>query len=110
MVLGSSWFGSFCILSFGFAFLGLLGSFLGALGVFLGLWGRFWASCGVLGRSLAVLEALEAVLGRVDAPEGSAQKSLAYLDRFLAPSWAPKGTQDGGQDETWRPQDDPTDG
>ena len=27
--------------------------------------------------------------------------------RFLDPSWAPKGRQDGAQDETWRPQDDP---
>ena len=31
----------------------------------------------------------------------------ALLGRFLDPSWAPKGGQDGAQDETLRPQDDP---
>ena len=35
-VLGSSWFGPFIVLSFGIAFLVVLGSF----------WGRFWALCG----------------------------------------------------------------
>ncbi len=35
-VLGSSWFGPFFVLSFGIAFLVVLGSF----------WGRFWALCG----------------------------------------------------------------
>ena len=72
---------------------GVLGSFLVVLRVVLVLLG------GVLGCVLGVLEALEAVLGRVDAPKGSAQKSVPLLDRFSDPSWAPRGSQDGAQND-----------
>ena len=56
---------------------------------------------------MGVLEALEAVLGRVDGQGCRASDFAAVLTPFLDPSWAPKGNQDGAQDETWRPQDDP---
>ena len=61
----------------------------------------------VLGRSWGVLEALEARLERVDGQGGRGSDFPAVLDRFLDPSWVPKGRQDGAQDEALMPQDDP---
>ena len=54
-----------------------------------------------------VLEALGAVLERVDGQVGGERDFPSILDRFLDPSWVPKGHQDGAQDEALRPQDDP---
>ena len=70
---------------------GRLGGSLWVLGVVLG---------GHFGRLGAVLEA-------VDGQGCRASNFPPVLDRFLDPSWVPKGRQDGAQDETWRPQDDP---
>ena len=88
-----------------------MGSFLVVLGVFWrhfwSSWGSFWALAVVLGRSWRVLEALGTVLVRVDGQGWGGRDFPPVLDRFLDPSWVPKGRQDGAQDETWRPQDDP---
>ena len=53
----------------------------------------------VLGCSLGVLEALEAVLGRVDGQGCREDNFVAVLDQFLDPSWVPKGSQDGAQND-----------
>ena len=73
----------------------------GRLGGRFGLLGRSW---GALGRSWRLLERS---WGELTVRRGAPQKSRALLSRFLDPSWAPKGSQDGAQDETRRPQDDP---
>ena len=51
-VLGSSWFGPFFVLRFGFAFLALLGASWGRLG---SLWASFWTILGSLGLVLGRL-------------------------------------------------------
>ena len=68
------------------AMLRLLGTILGSLG---GSWGAPGGSWKLLKRSW----------GELTLQRGGAQTSLAYLDRFLDPSWAPKGGQDGAQDD-----------
>ena len=46
-------------------------------------------------------------MGRVDGQGVRESNFPSVLDRFLDTSWVPKGSQDGAQDETLRPQDDP---
>ena len=75
--------------------------------VFGRLGGRFGPLAGSWGVLWRVLEALGTVLGRVDGQGWRERDFPSVLDRFLDPSWAPKRGQDGAQDETWRPQDDP---
>ena len=96
------------VLSLSYLVLSALCVVLGVVwGHFWSSWGSFWALGVVLGRSWRVLEALGAVLAPVDGQGCRGSKIPPVLDRFLDPSWVPKGTQDRGQDETWRPQDDP---
>ena len=99
----------FCLVLFCFGRLrGRLASFLVVIGVVLDhFWsslGSFWPSWGALGGPWRLLKRSWGEL----TPQGGAPPIYApLLDRFLDPSWVPKGGQDGAQDETWRPQDDP---
>ena len=70
-------------------------------------WGSFWVLGVVLGRSWGVLGALGAALGAVDGQERRGSNFGPVLGRFWDPSWVPKRSPDGAQDETLRPQDGP---
>ena len=56
---------------------------------------------------MAILARLGRSWGELTPQGGWLPISRHVLGRFSDPSWAPKRTQDGAQDETLRPQDDP---
>ena len=86
--MGSSWFGLFFALLFGFAFFTLLGASWGCLGPLLA---SFWVNLCSLGRVLGRLGlCLGALLCRLEA-------SGCRLGAVLAPSWAPKTVQKSTQ-------------
>ena len=48
---------------------------------------------------LGCLGGLEAALGRVDAPQAAGPEILGALESVLDPSWVPKESQDGTQND-----------